>query len=264
MKEISVAKEFRKSFDLIDYFNKHGFVSIKSAIDISLIKKVKNDLENIFRNYANNSEHNIFDSAVINLNINDKSLLHKLHIASSRIISLKSILLSISPIVSTIMGTKNTLSELETGILLGISKDNRLVYGFHQESSYFTGVENVCHVHFPLFRKSTIKNGTMSILDGSHKEGILDYVYKRKSSDSYTDLLPVNLDHLEKKYQELHLELEVGDCVFFHNQLLHKSNYNNSDLCRPVGTCRLTTSILDDYSKFEHKSPNVYKSTKNS
>ena len=142
-------------------------------------------------------------------------------------------------------GIQVTVSENET--VLSIPNDKRLVYDFHQESNFMTGFGNVYNVHYPLFRTSTVNNGTMSILDGSHRLGTINYEKKRYSKNSYTDLIPENIDIKKKEFKELHVELEVGDCFIFHKDIIHKSNYNNSDLCRPVGIFRLTTSPEDDF-----------------
>jgi ectoine hydroxylase-related dioxygenase (phytanoyl-CoA dioxygenase family) len=83
----------------------------------------------------------------------------------------------------------------------------------------------------------------MSILPETHKLGNLEYEKSRKSNDSYTDLLPKNISEIIGGYPELHCYLEVGDVIFFHKDLIHKSNYNSSTLARPVSVQRLTQSI---------------------
>ena len=40
------------------------------------------------------------------------------------------------------------------------------------------GFKNIYNVHYPLFRKSTVNNGTMSILDGPHRLGTMNYEKK--------------------------------------------------------------------------------------
>ena len=90
-------------------------------------------------------------------------------------------------------------------------------------------------------------NGTMSVLDRSHLLGNLPYNKKQLSNDSYTDLIPEKIDSIKNEFQELHIELECGDCFIFHQDLIHKSNYNSSKLSRPVGIFRLTTELESDF-----------------
>jgi len=37
-------------------------------------------------------------------------------------------------------------------------------------------------------------------------------------------------------------ELDVGDVVFFHKDLIHKSNFNHTKTSRPVGVGRYTST----------------------
>ena len=80
----------------------------------------------------------------------------------------------------------------------------------------------------------------MSLLPGTHHYGNLAYAKSRAAKDSYTDLVPSGIEEITKKVPELHCYLELGDCVIFHKDTIHKSNYNGSTLCRPVGVSSLT------------------------
>ena len=84
-------------------------------------------------------------------------------------------------------------------------------------------------------------------LAGSHKLGTLNFEKKKTAADSYTDLIPVDINKIKSNFKEVHLLLNPGDCVIFHKDLIHKSNYNSSDLCRPVGVSRFTQSINGDW-----------------
>ena len=105
----------------------------------------------------------------------------------------------------------------------------------------------IFNIHYPLLRKSTIKNGTMSVIPSSHKYGTLEYKKKKISNNSYTDLVPCNIEKITSELPEIHLELSLGDCVTFHKDLIHKSNFNGTNLCRPVGIGRLTQSLKGDW-----------------
>jgi len=83
----------------------------------------------------------------------------------------------------------------------------------------------------------------MSILPGSHYLGILGFNKKRSSNESYTDLIPTNIDEITREIPELRCYLENGDVVIFHKDLIHMSNYNASSLCRPIGLFRFSQCL---------------------
>jgi len=61
------------------------------------------------------------------------------------------------------------------------------------------------------------------------------------------DLVPTNIEEITANIPELHCYLELGDVVIFHKNLIHKSNFNSSSLCRPVGVSRFTQSLIGDW-----------------
>jgi hypothetical protein len=67
----------------------------------------------------------------------------------------------------------------------------------------------------------------------------LPFTKYRKYENSYTDLIPNNIEYYQSKYVEVHAELEIGDCIIFDEFTIHKSNYNSSDLCRTVSVWRV-------------------------
>ena len=105
------------------------------------------------------------------------------------------------------------------------------------------GAGDIMNVHFPFLRPSTIRNGTMSALEGSHVEGPLPSWRSKASDNSYTDFVPENLEELKLKYVEVAFHLELGDVVLFHKDLVHKSNANKSAALRPPGVIRLTQDL---------------------
>jgi len=234
-----LARRYSSDGELIDDFQRFGFVSIKNLIPVERLKRVQYDLAKTFREFAED-QSNPIDSAIIKLNRENKSLLYELHMATTKLISLRSLFGLLSETVLELSGEELPVYEISGGYLLGIPGDARLVYDFHQESNYMRGFKTIFNFHFPLLRDSTQENGTMSMLSGSHVLGPVSFEKKRHSNDSYTNLIPVEIAEIKKKFSEVHCILEPGDCVVFHKDLVHKSNFNASNLCRPVGTARLT------------------------
>lgn len=109
------------------------------------------------------------------------------------------------------------------------------------------GFEDIFNIHYPILRTSSIENGTMSVIAGSHKLKTLDFEKKRKSNNSNTDLVPVDIDEIKESFEEQHNYLEVGDVLIFHKDLIHRSNFNQRSSARPVGISRLTNSAKGDW-----------------
>ena len=83
---------------------------------------------------------------------------------------------------------------------------------------------------------------------------IRDLIFKKRfSENSYTNLTPKDILKIQDSYTEQHCYLEVGDVIIFHKDLIHKSNNNLSELTRPVGVHRLTSSSEGDWVR---RSPN--------
>ena len=237
--EDCVAKKYTTINELRTDFLNDGFVSIKDLIPSKRLEAVQRGLTETFIEFSVNSECSI-DSAIIELDKTNKPLLYELHMASTKLISLRSIFSLFTDVVSDLASNEAPVYEISGGFLLGIPKDNRLVYDFHQESNYMREFESIFNFHFPLLRKSTRNNGTMSVLRGSHKIGTVSFEKKKVSQNAYTNLIPTTIEKIKEEFQEVHCILEPGDCVVFHKDLVHKSNFNASNLCRPVGTARLT------------------------
>ena len=247
-KFIDYARTFDSDNALQVFYEKYGYVTIKKIIPSDLISEIQNELINIFSPFATDKTNPV-DSAIIQLDKSDKPKLYELHTAASKVISFRAVSVHLSKILKRISGSEAPVLEIEAGFLLSIPKDKRLVYDFHQESNYMKGFEDIFNIHYPLFRTSTPENGTMSILPSSQNYGTLTFDKKNVSQDSYTNLIPSGIDAITSKLPELHCQLELGDCVIFHKDLIHKSNFNSSNLCRPVGVSRFTQSLVGDWVK---------------
>lgn len=246
-KLIDYPRHFSTDAERQSFYNNFGYITLKNVIPTELLSSIRNDLTAIFETYSTDKANPV-DSAILNLDKTDKPKLYELHIAASKCVSFKAASVFFSDLLKSISGNNMPVLEIASGFLLSIAKDTRLVYDFHQESNYMKGFGDIFNVHYPLFRTSTIDNGTMSILPGSHHYGTLSFNKTRISKDSYTDLIPTNIEEITRTLPELHCYLELGDVIIFHKDLIHKSNFNSSKLCRPVGVSRYTQSLLGDWT----------------
>ena len=234
-------KNYINKNELSADFKKNGYVSVKSAFDLTDISYIAKSIENALKIFCKNDLD--YHTNIISLNNSNKEQLYKFNFIANGLISNFVVTKNVDNILSMLnngnpmLGTANGASM--GGIMFGLPKDDRLAYNFHQESSYMRGAERIYNVHFPIFVNSTKENGTMSLLEGSNVEGQLPFTKYRKYENSYTDLIPNNITYFEEKYTEVFAELDLGDCIIFDEYTIHKSNYNNTDLCRTVAVWRI-------------------------
>lgn len=71
-------------------------------------------------------------------------------------------------------------------------------------------------------------NGCLQVIRGSHKMGRIEHGFAGEqvgASQHYVDLALKTLEHV-------YVELKAGDALFFHSNLIHRSEANTSDLAR--------------------------------
>jgi len=73
--------------------------------------------------------------------------------------------------------------------------------------------------------QATKQNGCLQVLRGSHKIGRVDHV--RIGEQVGAD--PERVDVAKQKLELVAVEMEAGDGLFFHGNLLHRSDQNRSD-----------------------------------
>lgn len=249
---IDHARMFSSDKEIEDFYAETGYVSVKDCIPLDSIKNLQRELNDFLACCAPDMGAN-FDEICINLDKKDKKLLYELYKAGSNLAAFKNVSKALSEIVKKINGKNVPALEVNIAFLIGLPKDKRLVYEFHQESSYDSidvkKFDNIINVHYPIFRKSSLANGTMSALVSSHKLGPLPGDIKRAADNALGSVIPQNIEAIVKMHPEVHFELEVGDCLFFHKDLVHRSNFNGTDLCRPIGTSRLFQAFSSDFIK---------------
>lgn len=87
--------------------------------------------------------------------------------------------------------------------------------------------------------KSNKANGCLQVLKGSHILGRLDHVRE----DGQTNVESSYLNEALKRFEHLHVEMEPGDGLVFHSNLLHRSDANNSDTHRWGYICSYNAAV---------------------
>ena len=94
----------------------------------------------------------------------------------------------------------------------------------------------------------TTDNGCMQVLKGSHLLGRIDH--GRYGEQTGAD--PERTDEAMKVLELVHCEMEPGEALFFHSNLLHRSDQNRSEMPRLVLICCYNAARNDPYKEHHH------------
>jgi ectoine hydroxylase len=96
--------------------------------------------------------------------------------------------------------------------------------------------------------RATKENGCLQVLKGSHKLGRIDHLKTGDQTGADMERVNVALQRCELVY----VELNPGDAVLFHANLLHRSDQNTSDDPRWALICCYNTRKNDPYKPGRH------------
>ena len=95
---------------------------------------------------------------------------------------------------------------------------------------------------------ATKENGCMQVIEGSHELGRIEHVLKGEQAGADTERVAEILKRLPLVY----VEMEPGDALFFHCNLLHRSDQNRSDNPRWSMICCYNAKKNDPYKESHH------------
>jgi hypothetical protein len=96
--------------------------------------------------------------------------------------------------------------------------------------------------------KATKENGCLQVIRNSHKMGRVDHVLTGDQAGADMERVTQALERLELVY----VEMEPGDALFFHANLLHRSDQNRSDKPRWSMICCYNAARNDPYKESHH------------
>lgn len=91
--------------------------------------------------------------------------------------------------------------------------------------------------------KASRANGCLQVIRGSHKLGRVDHV----QVGGQVGADPVRVEAALARHELVYCEMEPGDAVFFHGNLLHRSDQNTSDQPRWSLICCYNTRHNDPF-----------------
>jgi len=134
-----------------------------------------------------------------------------------------------------------------------IMKDAKVggAWAWHQDYGYW--YQN--GVLFPLLTSAFIavdpatrENGCMQVLKGSHLMGRIDHVLTGDQAGADID----RVHEAEKRLERVYVEMNPGDVLFFHSNLLHRSDQNRSEHPRWAMICCYKAARNDPYKEAHH------------
>lgn len=96
--------------------------------------------------------------------------------------------------------------------------------------------------------RATSENGCLQVLRGSHRMGRIEH--GRTGDQTGADLERVEV--AMERFELVPVELAPGDAVFFHANLLHRSDQNRSENARWALICCYNTRRNDPYKESRH------------
>ena len=95
---------------------------------------------------------------------------------------------------------------------------------------------------------ATRENGCLQVLKGSHHMGRIDHVLVGEQAGADTE----RVEEAAKRMEVIHCEMAPGDAVFFHGNVLHRSDQNRSDKARWAMVCCYNAARNDPYKESQH------------
>lgn len=96
--------------------------------------------------------------------------------------------------------------------------------------------------------RATKQNGCLQVLRGSHQMGRVDHI---KVGDQ-TGADPERVEAARQRLELVYCELDPGSAIFFHGNLLHRSDQNKSDNPRWAFICCYNARHNDPYKESRH------------
>lgn len=239
----------------IKTFNEKGYLLLKKFLPKNFDKSVKETIVSIFENslFKTNqlTKKDISKSFDLKLRDyilkqykNDKEIFVENIKLIKRSRAVNEILINykINSVASQLLGINmNKLIFTDGNVMPNMPKNTSLLYSFHSEASWLPLRRSFINFWMPIINNKNKNNGTISLLEKSHNKQYSFYEYYGYNNIGKKDqnLLQYEIPKNEiKEFKEIKIDAQIGDVLFFHKNLVHKSNVNNSIKTSYFFNCR--------------------------
>jgi hypothetical protein len=213
---------------IFDQFHTKGYYIFKNRLPVLNVKKIEKSLFSTYSKVLDRDVNKKNYSKII-FNFEKLKKFDELYFALKKFSSSKE-LLNFSKFFNKILTNifKKKFKLINAGMAIGMNNSSRIAYNWHQEKPYYINKKTV-HFQFPLLRPCNKKNGTMSVLSGSNKEGYICSTKNiKRSQKSVNSFVPKDIKKYKKKYREFFINMKKKDFVVFHENVIHRTNKNIS------------------------------------
>ncbi len=95
---------------------------------------------------------------------------------------------------------------------------------------------------------ATRENGCLQVLEGSHECGRIEHILTGEQAGADME----RVQHLIERLPLVHCEMDPGDVIFFHSNLLHRSDQNRSPNPRWSMICCYNSARNNPYKESHH------------
>lgn len=204
----------------VDVFGKDGYVIVKGFFSKEEIDKLYGIATNdhVVKDNATNVTDSSGKNSKLTLWFTPGQDVYSMMLRSERMVDAASKLLdSVSPVCH--FHTKLMQKEPKVGGAWEWHQD----YGYWYKNQ-FLYPDQLVSIMIAL-TEANKENGCLQVIKGSHKMGRVNHGFAGEQVGA--DMVMVN--HALETMQHVHVELEPGDALFFHSNLLHRSEANLSD-----------------------------------
>ena len=201
-------------------FHKDGYVIIKGLLDREEIEKLYQTtiVDQVIRENALDLNDQSGKKTRLTLWFKPGNDLYSLLIRSNRMVNS----------VAKLLDSEAPVCHFHTKLM---QKEPRVggAWEWHQDFGYwyknqFLFPDQLVSVMIAL-TTATRENGCIQVIKGSHKMGRVNHGFKGEQVGA--DMTMVN--HALNTMEHIYVELEPGDALFFHSNILHRSEANLSD-----------------------------------
>jgi len=100
--------------------------------------------------------------------------------------------------------------------------------------------------------EQTKANGCLQVVRGTHRLGRLDHVEQTDKGSTQESIDPERIEAILQRMELVHCEMPPGAAIFFHGNILHRSDANLSDKPRWALRCVYNAVHNDPYKDIKH------------